>query len=266
VGENELKIIVAGEFQKKLLDKLKALTIYFDIECDEFLDYGFLEQLANVKKLVVCGRSFDVIFVRQRPNNSEHLLQLKELCLESLPELVSIGFENSWTEPFVKNLETFEVISCFSLENLVSCRVSFSKLICLKVENCDKLTYLFTSPTAKSLAQLQRMEIKKCKSIKEIVFKEEGEESDEDEIIFSKLSYLNLDSLLKLRRFYKGSLNFPLLKELSLKACHEMETLCAGNVNADKLSHVTINDEKDIPLKMDLNSTMRKEFMKKVRV
>jgi len=121
VGENELKMIVDGEFQTYLLHKLKVLTLCFDTECDEFPEYGFLQELSNVKKLVVYNSSFKVIFCLQRPNNSEHLLQLKELRLESLGEMVSIGLENSWTESFLGNLEIFEVSSCSCLENLVSC-------------------------------------------------------------------------------------------------------------------------------------------------
>ena len=262
MGENELKMIVVGEFQRNLLDKLKVVTLYSHIECDEFSDYGFLQHLPNVKKLVVCGNSVNVIFCHQRPDNSEHLLQLKELRLESLGELVSIGLENSWTLPFVKNLKIFEVISCSRLKNLVSCRVSFSNLICLKVESCDGLSCLFTSSTAQNLPELQRMEIEKCESIEEIVSKKEGEESDEDEIIFPKLSHLNLYKLLKLKKFYGGSLSFPLLEELSVKDCDKIKTLCGGPLKTDKLSQVTI-DDKDIPLKTDLNSTMRKEFEKR---
>ena len=256
-------MIVAGEFQRNLLDKLKALTLYFHIECDEFPDYGFLQQLPNVKKLVVRSSSFKAIFCFQRPNNSEHLLQLKQLRLESLGERVSIGLQNSWTEPFVKNLETFEVISCSSLENLVSCKVSFSNLIRLKVESCNRLSYLFTSSTAESLAQLQKIEIRMCGSIEEIVSnKEEGEKLNEDEIIFPKLTHLILFMLFKLRRFYGGSLSFPLLEKLSVLNCNKMKILCGGTIKTDKLSEVTIN-YKTISLETNLNTTVKKQFEKK---
>ncbi|KAG2380283.1 Disease resistance protein [Vigna angularis] len=262
VGENELKMIVDGKFQRNLLHKLKVLGLCFDIECDEFPEYGFLQQLPNVMKLEVSDSSFKVIFCLQRPNNSEILLQLKKLRLESLQELVSIGLENSWTEPFVRNLETFEVISCSNLKNLVPCQVSFSNLICLKVEKCDSLSYLFTSSTAKSLAKLQRMEIKECESIEEIVSKEE-EESDEDEIIFPKLNCLKLKSLKNLLSFYKGSLNFPLLEELSIRNCDDMVSLCGGTLEASKLSEVKL-EGSNTTLETGLNSTMKMEFLKQI--
>ncbi|KAK7382046.1 hypothetical protein VNO80_00704 [Phaseolus coccineus] len=91
VGENELKMTVDGEFQTNLLHKLKAFTLHFHVECDEFPDYGFLQQLPNIKKLVVCDFSFKVMFCCESSKNSGLLLQLKELHLESLGELVSIG-------------------------------------------------------------------------------------------------------------------------------------------------------------------------------
>jgi len=258
-------MILRGEFWRNLLHNSKVLTLY-NIERDEFPEYGFLQQLPNVKKLVVGNSSFEVIFCRQRPDNSEPLLQLKELRLESLGKLVSMGLENSWTEPFVENIETFEVISCYFLRNLDARRVSFSNLTFLKVEGCSRLSYLFTSSTAKSLAQLQRMEIRKCTSIEEIVSKEEGEESDEDEIIFAQLTFLKFEHLWRLRRFYRGSLCFPLLEELSITYCQEMLTLCTGTIEASKLYQVTIDDEEGIPLKTDLNSTIRKECLKQVCV
>ncbi|XP_027906931.1 uncharacterized protein LOC114166402 [Vigna unguiculata] len=261
VGKNELKMIVDGEFQTNLLHNLKVLGLCFDNECDEFPEYGFLQQLPNVKKLMVWSSSFKLIFCHQRPNNSELLLQLKELRLESLGELVSIGLENSWTELFVRNLETFEVITCSTLENLVTRTVSFSNLTCLKVKNCDNLSYLFTSSTAKTLGRLQRMKIKQCKSIEEIVC---GKESNENDIIFLQLSCLKLHNLLNLRRFYRGNLSFPSLEELSVTDCDDMVTLCPSTLKADKLTQVRIEYGKVISLDTDLNSTTRKEFGRKI--
>jgi len=45
-----------------------------------------------------------------------------------------------------------------------------------------------------------------------------------------------------------------------------MVSLCAGTVEAGKLSQVTINEEENFPFETDINSAMLKEFLKKVRV
>ncbi|KAK7389893.1 hypothetical protein VNO78_25189 [Psophocarpus tetragonolobus] len=165
---------------------------------------------------------------------------VKELRLYSLPELVSIGSENTWIEPFLRNLETLEVMSCFSSINLVSSTVSFSSLTCLNIYNCNSLLYLFTSSTAKSLAQLKTMEIKYCNSIEEVVSKDE-DESQEDEIRFPQLNCLKLIYLGKLKCFFKGSLSFPSLEELSVINCKRMETLCPGKIDASKLVELNLD-------------------------
>ena len=174
----------------------------------------------------------------ESPNNVDYsrlLLHLKELHLESLRESVT------W-------------------------RLPFSNLTCLKVKSCNSFSYLFKSSIARSLTKLQKMDIIECESIEEIVSKKEGEESNEDEIIFPHLSCLNLETLGRLRWFYQGSLTFTLLEELSITNCKEMVTLCACTLEAVKLSEVIINFHKCYLMKTDLNSTILEEFLEEVRV
>jgi len=243
-------MILRGEFQGNHLNKLKLLGLSFEYDV-------FLQLVPNVEKLEVCDGSFKGIFCFDSLNVDEAglLSQWKVLCLDSLPELVSIGSENSGIVPFLRNLETLQVICCLSSINLVPCKVSFSNLTYLEVNRCESLLYLFTSSTAKSLGQLKTMKIKKCDSIEEIV-SEEGDESHEDEIIFEQLNCLKLKYLGKLRRFYKGSLSFPSLEEFTVMDCERMESLCAGTVKTDKLLEVTLEGYL-IPLETDLNSAMQ---------
>nr|KYP77132.1 putative disease resistance protein At4g27220 [Cajanus cajan] len=243
---NELKMISQGEFLGNLLPKLKVLALLFHIKSDEFVQH-----MPNVEKLEVHDGSFKEIFC---------LAELKELRLKSLEEIVPIGLESSWIESFVKNIESFGVISCFSSTSLVPCTVSFSNLTHLELNQCNGLLHLFTSSTAKNLTQLKTMEIAHCYSIEEIVVcNKEGDESNEDEIIFLKLNSLNLERLSKLKSFYRGSLSFPSLDQLKVIDCTRMKTFCAGTVKADKLSQVQFDlCEYPIPVKNDLNSTMRK--------
>ncbi|KAG5142020.1 hypothetical protein JHK82_017715 [Glycine max] len=254
LGQHELNMILSGEFQGNHLNELKVLALFFHFESDVFL-----QRVPNIEKLEVCDGSFKETFCFDSHNVDEDglLSQLKVICPDSLPELVSIGSENSGIVPFLRNLETLQVISCFSSINLVPCTVSFSNLTYLQVYRCKSLLYLFTSSTARSLGQLKTMKISNCDSIEEIVSStEEGDESDENEIIFQQLNCLKLDGLRKLRRFYKGSLSFPSLEEFTVFLCERMESLCAGTVKTDKLLLVNIN-WKDIPLETDLNSAMQ---------
>ncbi|KAH1240880.1 Disease resistance protein [Glycine max] len=266
LGEKGLEMIKRGEFQRNFLHKLQVLTLCFHIGSNVF-PYEILQLAPNIEKLVVCDGSFKEIFCFDSLNVDEAglLLQLKVLCLDSLPELVSIGLENSSIQPLLGNLETLEVIGCSSLKGLVPSTVSFSNLTYLQVQECNSLLYFFTSSTARSLTRLKRMEIKWCGSIEEVVSKEGGE-SHEDEIIFPQLNCLKLEGLRKLRSFYKGSLlSFPSLEELSVIYCEWMETLCPGTLKADKLVQVQLKWGEDaIKLENDLNSTMREAFWKKL--
>ncbi|KAL5160128.1 Disease resistance protein [Glycine soja] len=267
LGEKGLEMIKRGEFQRNFLHKLQVLTLCFHIGSNVF-PYEILQLAPNIEKLVVCDGSFKEIFCFDSLNVDEAglLLQLKVLCLESLPELVSIGLENSWIQPLLGNLETLEVIGCSSLKDLVPSTVSFSNLTYLEVERCHCLLYLFTSSTARSLGQLKTMKISWCDSIEEVVVSKEGDESHENEIIFPQLNCLKLEGLGKLRRFYRGNLLcFPSLEELSVIKCEWMETLCPGTLKADKLVQVQVQwDEDDIKLENDLNSTMREAFREKL--
>ncbi|KAG5021811.1 hypothetical protein JHK85_018153 [Glycine max] len=259
LGQHELNMILSGEFQGNHLNELEVLALFFHIESDVFV-----QRVPNIEKLEVLGGFFREIFCFDSLNVDEAglLSQLKVICSDSLPELVSIGSENSGIVPFLRNLETLQVISCFSSINLVPCTVSFSNLTYLKVKSCKSLLYLFTSSTARSLGQLKTMEISWCDSIEEIVSStEEGDESDENEIIFQQLNCLVLKELGKLRRFYKGSLSFPSLEEFTLKDCERMESLCAGTVKTDKLLEVTFEWRDDIPLETDLNSAMQNRWL-----
>ncbi|KAL2336070.1 hypothetical protein Fmac_010516 [Flemingia macrophylla] len=230
-GVNELEII-----QGNILHSLELLTF---LDFDEF-PYEFLKQMPNIEKLEVRESRFKEIFCLENPNIDEFLSQLEGLGLESLPNLVSIGFEN-----------------------LVPSIASFSNLMDLKVYSCNELLYLFTYSTAKSLGQLKTIQIASCESIKEIVVcDKEGGESNEDEIIFPHLKCLTLYRLRKLRSFYEGSVNFPSLDQLMIEECDIMESLCGGTIKAEKLSQVKL-EYIDIQLKTDLNSTLMNVFLEK---
>jgi hypothetical protein len=199
--------------------------------------------LPRINYLLVRHSAFKEIFPAQTPDvdYTKILSQLKTLELINLSELESIGFEHSWMGPFIENLQTINVLYCASLTNLTPSTVSFSKLKKLDVENCHGLTYLFTSSTAKTLSLLKEMKLVNCKSIIEIVAKE-GDEPNEGEMPFMKLSILTLGSLPKLGSFYSGSftLNFSSLKKVSFTQCNNTKVFRIGDKVPDELK-VTID-------------------------
>ncbi|KAL2347785.1 hypothetical protein Fmac_001785 [Flemingia macrophylla] len=89
-----------------------------------------------------------------------------ELQFDEMDNLKSTGLEHSWLQPLAENLQTIKVNECPCLENL---EAPFSNLTRFEVSSCKRVQYMFTSSTAKGLAQLKTVKIQECKSLQEIV-------------------------------------------------------------------------------------------------
>ncbi|KAF2318829.1 hypothetical protein GH714_011035 [Hevea brasiliensis] len=104
--------------------------------------------------------------------------------------------------------------------------LSFENLKLLKVYNCSSLTNILTLPMALGLVRLERMEVKRCTLLEQIINKE-GEKEDEgewDKTIFPSLHTINLESLPSLTSFFSGSdvLRCPSLNKVDIVDCPKM--------------------------------------------
>ncbi|KAI4353813.1 hypothetical protein L6164_002739 [Bauhinia variegata] len=271
LNPNDTMMLSCGE-SKGILQKIKTLKLqcFHNVNEGDTLPYGFLNSIPNIEALEVFCSGFKVIFASQMPEDDDirRLAQLTRLNLGMLPGLKSIGLEHSWIDPLCSNLQVLEVSRCNSLTTLVQSVVSFCNMKELSISSCDGLEYLFTSSTAKSLVQLEKMSIKFSKSIKQIVAKEE-DESSFDEIKFGKLEELSLISLSSLLSFFTGNitLNFPSLEKLSIIECLRMEIFSQGIINAPKLEAIKVNwdwEDNDFRWDADLNTTIVKLLDEKV--
>ncbi|XP_031267745.1 uncharacterized protein LOC116126182 [Pistacia vera] len=103
----------------------------------------------------------------------------------------------------------------------ISC--GYQNLKRLIVRGCQKLKYVFPSPIIKSFEQLQHLEIRYCKELKEIVAKEEGAEANAI-FIFPQVAFLKLKDLPELTTFYpsKHTSEWPMLKKMEVCNCHRL--------------------------------------------
>ncbi|TKY49668.1 disease resistance protein [Spatholobus suberectus] len=230
LGKEEAMMIELGKLHIDLqlwLVKLQSFKNESDVFPFVFLsNVSVPQRQTSIEKIEVVDSAFEEIFPSQRPD-TEILSQPKELKLQNLPRLNSIGLEHSWMVPILENLETFYVWECMCLTILTPSIVSFSNLKVLDIKDCHGLKYLFTSSTAKNLGVLKEMHVSNCQSIEEILETEEGDESNTD-IVFEQLQVLTLHSLPALGKFYSGSsrLNFPSLKRAEINVCDSMEIFC----------------------------------------
>jgi len=199
------------------------------------------------------------IFPSQTLQFHERILaRFRELTLNNLPELDTIGLEHPWVKPYTKSLEFLMLNECPRLERLVSDVVSFSNLKQLAVELCEEMKNLFTFSTAKSLVQLVFLSIINCESMKEIVKKEDEDASGE--IVLGRLTTLELDSLSRLVSFYSGNamLQLPCLRKVTIVKCPRMKTFSEGGINAPMFLGIkTSLQDSNFHFHNDLNSTVQ---------
>ncbi|XP_044467793.1 probable disease resistance protein At4g27220 [Mangifera indica] len=131
------------------------------------------------------------------------LPHLKHLDVKDGPEILYIINSVAW-KPAFPELESLILCNLIKLEKICYGQLnaeSFSKLRIIKIEKCDRLEYLFASFIAKSLIQLQEIEVTGCKNLKELF----GEESDDhgDEIETNNKTEFNQLCSLTLQRLPK---------------------------------------------------------------
>ncbi|KAG6701526.1 hypothetical protein I3842_08G169500 [Carya illinoinensis] len=170
-------------------------------------------------------------------------------------------------------LETFVLNNMFSLEEISQDKLplsSFKNLKVLKVENCEKLRFIFSSSIARGLSLLEELNITRCDNLGAIFVKEEedGIEDQGDMMLFGRLQTLVLKdlpmleivaveggeaiairtlmfpqvyslafrNLPRLKRFCQGVYvtKWPMLKEMTIQGCHKVEIFASEVVSFEK--------------------------------
>ncbi|KAL5743204.1 hypothetical protein ACOSP7_029936 [Xanthoceras sorbifolium] len=161
---------------------------------------------------------------------------LKDLKLRELPKLLHLWKEGSQHSIIFENLTNLDVSDCENLKTLVPSSVSLQKLMTLTLQRCNGLMNLLTLSSAKTLVQLESLDIECCKLVEEIITDKGDEETKTaegeidvsvDKIAFRMLDSIILESLPNLISFYSGSniLECPSLTIISVEDCPKMKTL-----------------------------------------
>ncbi|XP_044477797.1 probable disease resistance protein At4g27220 isoform X3 [Mangifera indica] len=147
-------------------------------------------------------------------------------CLEEL-NLGAINSEKIWDNKL-------PITSC--------CYQNLKRLI---VDGCRKQKFVFPPSIIESFKQLQYLEIRRCKELKEIVAKEEIDGTTT--FIFPRLAFLKLEELPELTTLYHGKYNsnWPMLRELKMRDCSKLDIFTSKykiNLNLKKLTLSRVDD------------------------
>ncbi|XP_042992984.1 uncharacterized protein LOC122319131 isoform X1 [Carya illinoinensis] len=126
-------------------------------------------------------------------------------------------------------LETFVLNNMFSLEEICQDKLplsSFKNLKVLKVENCEKLKFIFSSSIARGLSLLEELNITRCDNLGAIFVKEEedGIEDQGDIMLFGRLQTLVLNDLPMLVGFLSTKDSFMAdCRETNSEGNHDLQ-------------------------------------------
>ncbi|MED6209947.1 hypothetical protein PIB30_059510 [Stylosanthes scabra] len=205
------------------LEYLKGLMFdFFDDVNGEYstLPFEILRRTPKLERMGMINSTShkEISFLSQTPcrGKDKFLGHLEYLVLLSLFGLRSIGGLES-----LSKLQDLNVWHCPLLRTINQYPPNLKQL---NVEGCHGLQYLFTSSAAKTLKHLEELNVNDCKSLKDIVQKEQNEETATEEIIFERLRSISLQCLESLECFYTGNaaLKLPSLGRAKIWRCPKM--------------------------------------------
>ncbi|KAJ1392589.1 P-loop containing nucleoside triphosphate hydrolase [Sesbania bispinosa] len=191
---------------------LKTLKLYKCTTHQYAIPSNILPNLKSLNELEV--RNCNLVKVIFDMNGTENMetSQLKNLTLEGLLELKHVWDKNH------QGISTFQ--------NLQQ----------LSVGDCKNLQSLFPAALAKKLEKLEKLEIKSCHELPEIVGKKEKAALImTEEFVFPCLTSLYLYDLKRLTCFYPETftLELPLLNNLFVLDCHKLELFQSADLEAE---------------------------------
>ncbi|WJX17436.1 hypothetical protein P8452_07354 [Trifolium repens] len=261
INHKEANMIMQAQNSSGQFTKMTFLCLYGYVDEDTF-PYWFLQNVRGLEKLVIEQSCFKKIFQDEGRMSEKTHTQIKELTLNSLPNLEHICDEGFRIDPVLEFLECLRVDSCPSLINLLPSSITFTHLLSLVIKDCNGLTKLITSSTAQSLVKLTILKIKACNSLEEIILGEENVH-----ITFISLQVLMLECLPSLNQFCSSKcfFKFPLLEYVIVRECPRMKVFSEGYLSTPNLRKVNIaeNDEQWF-WKGNLNDTIKNMFEDKV--
>ncbi|KAE8725177.1 hypothetical protein F3Y22_tig00009009pilonHSYRG00196 [Hibiscus syriacus] len=190
---------------------------------------SFFSSLVREIGDVISGRDIMVRLIPRACNWEADKLAKEGIGTLFLLPLVASSQEATMREVSCPALEELELNSIYGIEKiwhiddqLPLMSFGVQSLTILKVANCHKLKYVFTSSMVKSFVHLKTLEVYDCDKMEWVI---EGilEATEEERIngsisVFPKLDILVLNSLPKLKGFCFGinPIEFPSLRDLKI--------------------------------------------------
>ncbi|XLU80663.1 hypothetical protein S245_004083, partial [Arachis hypogaea] len=247
-------------------EKLEKLSLNQIPKLESFYKGNSTLNFPSLKEVEVteCNR-LEYLFTFSTAKNLQHLFKMEISKCESLETVVlaTQKGDKSQADLTFSDLAYLTLSELPKLESLFtenSSTLNFPSLKDVEVTKCNRLEYMFTFSTAKSLHKLGNMQISKCESLKTVVLAEADEPR---ELTFSDLWNLSLSESPKLGSFFTGksTLKFQAYLYIEITQCKIMKTFPHGDVEAPELEMVEIDG---VSCSIDnLNAAVSQQFEKR---
>ena len=214
---DSMNMIWPDQLISDFFGKLETLAVSGCTNLTNIVPPNMLRTLRNLKELKIerCG-SIEEVFDIQGTNNVEESRDI------AATELISLT---------LRYLEKVKHVWSIDPQGIIT----FEKLRIIKIEGCSSLKSVFPTSVAKALMQLEKLEIKDCATVEEIVAKEEGIETTTLSV-FPRLPTLELQNLPELKSFYPGNhtLEWQSLKGLRIQKCDKLKTFVSNKSSVEE--------------------------------
>ncbi|WCJ24969.1 hypothetical protein M5689_006890 [Euphorbia peplus] len=164
----------------------------------------------------------------------------------------------------LQSLKLLTVETCGNLISLAPLEASFENLTILTLYNCKGLVSLMGNSTARSMLQLQKMRIRNCGKVLEVV-RNDGSDDDQskEEIVFNRLWSLELLNLQSLASFssVECSFKFPCLTKVIVSKCPNITFFSKGVSATPKLKRMQVSEADKGHWNGNLNATVQQLYI-----
>ncbi|XP_073265190.1 probable disease resistance protein At4g27220 isoform X2 [Populus alba] len=269
---DNLETICHGQLKAESLGNLRILKVESCHRLKNLFSVSMARRLVRLEEITIidCKIMEEVVAEESENDTADgepiEFTQLRRLTLQYLPQftsfhsnrrqklLASDGTSMSFfnTKIVFPNLEDLK-LSSIKVEKIWHDQPAVQppcvkNLASIDLSNCSNLNYLLTSSMVESLAQLERLEIRNCKSMEEIVVPEGIGEGKM--MLFPKLLRLELNGLPKLTRFCTTNLlECHSLKVLWLQNCPELREFISipSSAEPDNTKSALFDDKVAFP-------------------
>ncbi|CAL5336501.1 unnamed protein product [Camellia sinensis] len=267
------QLLIASEKESKSFCQLKDMTVSDCEKLVHVVQFNMLPRLQNLNifKVDNCPKVEAIVSEKEKEEGTtkNDIIVLSQLTKLTLQNLMSLKSFYNWStrfeaQPLFNNQVAFPVLEYLKIQKLPTIieiwdkqllialekeSKSFCQLKDMTVFDCEKLVHVVQFNMLPRLQNLNIFKVDSCPKVEVIVSEKEKEgTTNNDIIVFSQLTTLDLYDLVSLKSFYNWptrseaqplfnhQVSFPRLETLILNNCVNSKEIHPWNVQVGKIS------------------------------